>query len=282
MRKAGKKCLRSYLAWLLPAAVFAAGISLLLYPTFSDWWNTFRQSRAVDAYTEKVSELDGAQYEEFWEEAEEYNRTLNADSYLHPMTEAEKEKYEAALNIEGNGMMGYVEIPSIDCLLPIYHGTDEAVLQIAVGHMEGTSLPIGGKGTHCVLSSHRGLPSARLFTDLDQLTEGDKFILHVLGEALVYLVDQIKVVEPDELEALQPVQDRDYCTLVTCTPYGVNSHRMLVRGTRIKESVENLSAEPETRRREIPPWLMPVCLSAIFLTAGGCLWFRRGGKGEQD
>ena len=196
MRKAGKKCLRSYLAWLLPVTVFAAGILLLLYPTFSDWWNTFRQSRAVDAYTEKVSELDGAQYEEFWEEAEEYNRTLNADSYLHPMTEAEKEKYEAALNIEGNGMMGYVEIPSIDCLLPIYHGTDEAVLQIAVGHMEGTSLPIGGKGTHCVLSSHRGLPSARLFTDLDQLTEGDKFILHVLGEALVYLVDQIKVVEP--------------------------------------------------------------------------------------
>lgn len=149
------------------------------------------------------------------------------------MTEEERAEYESLLNVSGNGIIGYIEIPMIQCSLPIYHGTEESVLQIAVGHIEGSSLPTGGAGTHCVLSGHRGLPSAKLFTDLDQLAEGDTFILRILDETLTYEVDQIRTVEPYELDDLGIEEGKDYCTLVTCTPYGINTHRLLVRGRRV-------------------------------------------------
>lgn len=215
------------------------GLSLLLYPTISDWWNSFHQSRAIASYVETVEELDDDAYAQLWEDAQAYNEALSQDNSRFQPSEEESVRYNELLNLSGTGIMGYVEIPSIDVTLPIYHGTDEAVLQVAVGHIEGSSLPVGGPGTHTVLSGHRGLPSATLFTDLDQLDMGDVFLLHVLGETLTYQVDQIRIVEPDDVSLLALEEGEDLCTLVTCTPYGVNSHRLLVRGYR----VENLEEE---------------------------------------
>ena len=215
------------------------GLSLLLYPTISDWWNSFHQSRAIASYVETVEELDDDAYAQLWEDAQAYNEALSQDNSRFQTSEEESVRYNELLNLSGTGIMGYVEIPSIDVTLPIYHGTDEAVLQVAVGHIEGSSLPVGGPGTHTVLSGHRGLPSATLFTDLDQLDMGDVFHLHVLGETLTYQVDQIRIVEPDDVSLLALEEGEDLCTLVTCTPYGVNSHRLLVRGYR----VENLEEE---------------------------------------
>ena len=215
------------------------GLSLLLYPTISDWWNSFHQSRAIASYVETVEELDDDAYAQLWEDAQAYNEALSQDNSRFQTSEEESVRYNELLNLSGTGIMGYVEIPSIDVTLPIYHGTDEAVLQVGVGHIEGSSLPVGGPGTHTVLSGHRGLPSATLFTDLDQLDMGDVFLLHVLGETLTYQVDQIRIVEPDDVSLLALEEGEDLCTLVTCTPYGVNSHRLLVRGYR----VENLEEE---------------------------------------
>lgn len=212
---------------------FLAGVSLLLYPTVSDYWNSLHQSRAIARYTEAVAQLDHETYEQLRSDAEEYNKELLQKADRYHLSEEEEKEYESLLDVSGTGIMGYVEIPAIDCSLPIYHGTDEAVLQIAVGHIAGTSLPVGGTGTHCVISGHRGLPSARLFTNLDQLVEGDTFLLHVLDETLTYEVDQILIVNPQKLKALEIEEDQDYCTLVTCTPYGINTHRLLVRGHRI-------------------------------------------------
>ncbi len=214
--------------------ILLAGLGLLGYPTFADWWNSFHQSRAIAGYSEQVSKIDDAEYEKMLEDAREYNKTLlekGVGRFI--MTDEEREEYNSLLDIDGSGIMGYVEIPKINVSLPIYHGTDEAVLQIAVGHIEGSSLPVGGEGTHCVISGHRGLPSAKLFTDLDQLTEGDIVQITVLDETLTYEIDQIRIVLPNELEELALDPKKDYLTLVTCTPYGINSHRMLVRGHRI-------------------------------------------------
>ena len=255
------------LTTLLIALFFLTGISLMLYPAVSDAWNSLHQSRAIETYSERVAELNDFDYERLWADAEEYNRRL-AGKEADEGAEALREQYEALLNVSGNGMMGYVEIPSIHTALPIYHGTDEAVLQIAVGHLEGSSLPVGGEGTHCVLSSHRGLPSARLFTDLDKLEEGEVFLLHVLGETLAYKVDQILVVEPDETEALSIEEDRDYCTLVTCTPYGVNSHRLLVRGCRTEYEKQEEDVQPVEKNAyfdllELLPWAVVLVLLAL-------------------
>lgn len=218
---------------ILLIVILIIGLSLLLYPTFSNWWNSLHQTRVIASYTEQVSDIDNEQYAALWQDAWDYNRMIAQRGRLHTLTEEEQLLYQSLLDVSGTGIMGYVEIPSINVLLPIYHGTDEAVLQVAVGHLEWTSLPVGGEGSHCVISSHRGLPSARLFTDLDQLVEGDIFTLRVLDEVLTYQIDQIRIVEPHQTEDLQIVENMDYCTLVTCTPYGVNSHRMLVRGHRI-------------------------------------------------
>lgn len=216
---------------ILLVLILLAGLSLLLYPSVSDYWNSFHQSRAIVQYAEQVSLLDEDQYEELWTSATDYNASLleRANSYI--LSDTQKEQYEELLNVSGIGVMGYIEIPSIDCSLPIYHGTEESVLQTAIGHLEWTSLPVGGESTHCVLSGHRGLPSAKLFTNLDKLVEGDVFMLRILDEVLTYEVDQILIVEPQETAELQIVEGQDYCTLVTCTPYGINTHRLLVRGT---------------------------------------------------
>ena len=219
---------------VLLALVFLTGLSLLLYPTVSVFWNSFLASRAVAAYAQEVADLNGAEYDRLLEAARDYNARAAQRSNTFALTEAEQEEYQSLLNMDGTGIMGYIEIPNIKLSLPIYHGTEESVLQIAVGHLDWSALPVGGEGTHCVLSGHRGLPSAKLFTNLDQLREGDTFTLRVLDEVLCYEVDQIRIVEPQDTAALLPEPGQDLCTLVTCTPYGVNTHRLLVRGHRIE------------------------------------------------
>ena len=241
---------KNRIATIALVLIFAAGLALLLYPTVSDLWNAFHQSRAITEYTHQVEETDEETYERLWTEAERYNQELMDDPDRFTMTDADKAEYEQLLSIDGDGVMGYVEVPKINCSLPVYHGTDEAALQVAIGHLEGSSLPTGGKGTHCVLSGHRGLPSARLFTDLDEMTEGDIFLLKVLDRTMTYEVDQILTVDPYDLDALAIDPDQDYCTLVTCTPYGINTHRLLVRGHRIpnlpEESVQQVAVNEQT------------------------------------
>ena len=223
----------SFVTAILIAAFFI-GALLLLYPTISDFWNSFHQSRAIASYAEQVADLDENAYDRLWEDARIYNKTLGDRMNRFVMAEEQKKAYAALLNIADNGVMGYIEIPKVRCNLPIYHGTDEAVLQVAIGHVPGSSLPVGGESTHCVLSGHRGLPSAKLFTNLDELETGDVFMLRVLDETLTYEVDQNRTVLPNELGDLAIVEGEDYCTLVTCTPYGINSHRLLVRGHRVE------------------------------------------------
>ena len=223
----------SFVTVILIAAFFI-GALLLLYPTISDFWNSFHQSRAIASYAEQVADLDENAYDRLWEDARIYNKTLGDRMNRFVMGEEQKKAYAALLNIADNGVMGYIEIPKVRCNLPIYHGTDEAVLQVAIGHVPGSSLPVGGESTHCVLSGHRGLPSAKLFTNLDELETGDVFMLRVLDETLTYEVDQIRTVLPNELGDLAIVEGEVYCTLVTCTPYGINSYRLLVRGHRVE------------------------------------------------
>ena len=233
--------------------IFLVGLSLLLYPTVSDYWNSLHQSQAITEYVEQVADLDNDRYEQLWQDAGNYNQTLLTKADRYKLSEEEQADYESLLNVSGNGIIGYIEIPSINCSLPIYHGTDEAVLQIAVGHIEGSSLPVGGESTHCVLSGHRGLPSARLFTDLDRLVMGDTFILRVLDETLTYEVDQILIVEPYEMDALRIEKGKDYGTLVTCTPYGINTHRLLVRGHRVENQEEAQTIRVTADAMQIEP-----------------------------
>ena len=245
----------SFVTAILIAALLA-GALLLLYPTISDYWNSFHQSRAIASYAEQVADLDDNTYDQIWADARAYNETLDNSTSRFVMTEEQKKIYEALLNIADNGVMGYIEIPKIKCNLPIYHGTDEAVLQIAIGHVQGSSLPAGGESTHCVLSGHRGLPSAKLFSDLDQLTEGDVFLLRVLDETLTYEVDQIRTVLPDELDDLAIEEGKEYCTLVTCTPYGINSHRLLVRGHRVENQASASTIRVTADAMQIEPLLI--------------------------
>lgn len=224
----------SNLITILLFLILLAGLSLLLYPSFSDYWNSLHQSRAIASYVDRVAEVDDNTYEQLWADARAYNQTLAGKVGRYQMSDEERIEYYNLLNISGNGIIGYIEIPAIQCSMPIYHGTDEAVLQIAAGHIEWSSLPVGGENTHCVISAHRGLPSAKLFTDLDKLVIGDDFIVRVLDEVLTYEVDQIRIVLPNELNDLKIEKEKDYFTLVTCTPYGINTHRLLVRGVRIE------------------------------------------------
>lgn len=223
----------NHLITLLLVFIFLLGLSLLLYPSVSDCWNSFHQTRAITSYAQEVANLDQARYDQLWADARAYNQSLLGRDNAYLLSDAQKEEYDRLLNVSGLGVMGYIEIPGIGCSLPIYHGTEESVLQIAVGHLEWTSLPVGGESTHCVLSGHRGLPSAKLFTNLDKLVVGDLFMLRILDEVLTYEVDQILIVEPQETDALKIEEGKDYCTLVTCTPYGINTHRLLVRGHRV-------------------------------------------------
>lgn len=258
--------MKKHISTLLLIAVFLIGLSLLLYPTLSDYWNSFHQSRAITSYAEQVSNLNQDEYEELWADAIRYNATLSERSDTFTLTEEQEKQYEQLLNLGGTGEIGYIEIPSISVALPIYHGTEDTVLQHAIGHLEWSSLPVGGIGSHCVLSGHRGLPSAKLFTNLDKLAQGDTFILRVLDEVLTYEVDQILIVEPQDVDALQIIDGGDYCTLVTCTPYGINTHRLLVRGHRIDNIEEAMTVRVTADALQIEPLLVaPVVAIPILL-----------------
>lgn len=245
---------RKHISTIFIILIFLVGLGFISYPTVSNLWNQAHQSRAIATYSKQVEKLDDSENKKMLKAARKYNKSLLKKSDHWKLSKKDKKKYESLLDVSGTGIMGYIEVPKIDCSLPIYHGTDEGALQIAIGHLEGSSLPVGGKSTHCVLSGHRGLPSARLFTDLDQMEKGDIFILNILGRKLAYEVDQIKVVLPEEMSDLEIEEGKDLCTLVTCTPYGINTHRLLVRGHRteyVEKKVEEEQKEVQTKKTDI-------------------------------
>ena len=235
--------------------VFFVGLSVMLYPTISDYVNQLHQTRAVANYAADVDKLSDADYSAYFEAADAFNAQIAADPDALYFPDRFP-SYESTLDVTGTGIMGYITIEKIGVELPIYHGTSDAVLQVAAGHLEGTSLPVGGASTHAVISAHRGLPSAKLFTDLDKLIAGDTFVLRVLDETLTYEVDQILIVEPYELDALAIEEGRDYCTLVTCTPYGINTHRLLVRGHRVANAEEAVQIRVTADAIQIEPLLI--------------------------
>jgi len=254
------------LTTILLIVILLAGLSLLLYPTFSNWWNSFRQSQVIVNYTDELNNMDNERYQAMIDDACAYNEGLLGRDNPYLLSDAQQQEYNQLLDISGVGAMGYIEIPTIKCTLPIYHGTSEAVLQIAVGHLEWSSLPVGGESTHCVLSGHRGLPSARLFTDLDKLMVGDLFVMRILNETLTYEVDQILIVEPHDTSSLLIEEGKDYCSLVTCTPYGINTHRILVRGHRVANIPEKKNIRITADASQIEPLLIaPIVAIPILL-----------------
>ena len=260
--------MKKHLSTLLLVAVFLLGVCILLYPTASDYWNSLHQTRAIGAYEDALAGMTRRDYDAAFQQAEDYNRALAALDA--PMSEYQSLSdagmdYEEILNINGVGIMGYIDIDAIGVELPIYHGTSPDVLNVAVGHLEGRDLPIGGEGSHCVLSAHRGLPSARLFTDLDQLQEGDTFTITVLDRLLTYEIDQILIVEPEQVDALAITPGEDYCTLVTCTPYGINTHRLLVRGRRVENAREKAHVYVPADMVQIDPLVVTPAVAAPML-----------------
>ncbi len=249
--KKKKKRRRQWIDLLL-VLVFLIGVGIVAYPAFSDYWNSFHQSRAIISYAESVATLNTEEYDRVWKEALKYNQDLLMRPNQWAIEPEETELYNASLNVDGTGNMGFVSIPRINVNLPVYHGTEESVLQTSVGHIEGTSLPVGSThdeedfskvdfASHCVISGHRGLPSAKLFSDLDKMEIGDTFMFNVLDQTLTYEVDAINVVEPQDSELIEIVPGQDLVTLVTCTPYGINTHRLLVRGHRIENEKARLN-----------------------------------------
>lgn len=257
--------MKKNLSTIILILIFLTGLSLLLYPTVSDYWNSLHQSRAIASYSESVAKIDSLDYERIWEDAQDYNRKLLTKRNRYFLNDEEREEYNSTLNLTGNGIMGYIEIPAIKSSLAIYHGVGDAVLQIAVGHIEGTSMPVGGESTHSVLSAHRGLPSAKLFTDLDQLIEGDIFIIRVLDETLTYEVDQILIVEPHEINSIDIEEGKDYSTLITCTPYGINTHRLLVRGHRVENQESSYSSRVVAEALQIDRIIVSVAVAVPIL-----------------
>ena len=265
---------RSLIVNIILVTALVAGLCIMIYPSFSNWWNSNKQSRAIAIYDQAVSNMDRADKEKLFERARKYNSELAKLS--SPLSDYKSiGGYDDILDITGTGIIGYIEIPKINTYLPIYHGTSPEVLNVAVGHLEGTSLPIGGKGCHSVISAHRGLPSAKLFTDIDQLTENDTFRITILDEVLDYEVDEIATVLPYEMDRLAAVPDKDYVTLMTCTPYGINTHRLLVRAHRIDteqpHAVKVLAdAIPVDEIKVLPFIVTPVlvCLILFWIFAG--------------
>lgn len=279
--------MKNKLSTIILAVVFLAGLSLLLYPTVSDYWNSLHTSKAVADYARDVQQIDETEYEGMLKKAVEYNKTLLKSSGSFYLTDEQRKQYNKLLDIGNNGIMGYIEIPNINISLPIYHGTDDSVLQIAVGHIDWSSLPVGGESTHCVLSGHRGLPSAKLFTNLDKVREGDTFVIRVLNEVLTYEVDRILIVEPEKTDSLLIEKGKDLCTLVTCTPYGINSHRLLVRGHRVETKNETtvritsdaIQIEPLIVAPIVAVPILAVLLILVFSTRSKKK--KRGGKDEK-
>ncbi len=258
--------MRNWIKQNLLTAVMTAGmlvgIFLLLYPSVANYWNSFHQSRAIASYTEIVSNMSREDYKKILDSAREYNKGITETGIRWNFTDADRETYEKELKIDESGIMGYVSIPKFHVKAPIYHGTDETILQRAIGHIENSSLPVGGKGTHTMISGHRGLPSARLFTDIDKMKEGDTWTITVLNETLTYECDQIRIVLPEDLSDLTIEEDKDLCTLITCTPYGINTHRLLVRGHRVPNA--NGSADITADAIQIEPiYIAPIL--AIFM-----------------
>ncbi|WP_276934082.1 class C sortase, partial [Dubosiella newyorkensis] len=269
-----KKFIKKNWSTILLVMMFTVGLSLLLYPSIADWWNKFHATRAIDSYTETVASMSDEEYQKYLSEAKLYNSELLLEpNRFHP-SDALHSMYESTLNVSGDGIIGVVKIPSIRVNLPIYHGVEESTLQDAIGHIEGSSLPIGGPSTHTIVSGHRGLPSAKLFTDLDQLEVGDYFMFQVLDDTYTYQVDQIKIVEPNDFTYLQIEEGKDLATLQTCTPYGINTHRLLVRGHR----VDNLPDDFVNARSEailIDRNLVALFIGVlIFVVMGVVLGFR--------
>ena len=256
--------MKKHTSTILLVLVFFVGLSVMLYPTISDFWNEKRQSKAIVDYNSLIETLEPEDYSEMFKAAEDYNKKLVNINY--PLINGKKiAGYDDILDINGNGMMGYITIPKIKVELPVYHGVSDKVLNTATGHIQGTSLPIGGKSTHTVLSAHRGLPSAKLFTNLDKMAEGDTFTLTVLDRILTYEVDQIKVVLPHEVNDIYIEKGKDYCTLITCTPYGINTHRLLVRGKRIATPEPEKVVTVITDAYQIDPMIVTPAVAAPML-----------------
>ena len=275
VKKNEKSWLARNITTLILGFILLLGAGLIAYPTFSDWWNSFHQSRAVASYVEAVTNMNLEEYEEIIGAAQAYNKRLAKDGIKWTMTKKEQKRYNRLLNIDGTGIMGYINIPKINVMLPIYHGIEESILQVAIGHIEGSSLPVGGRGSHCIVSGHRGLPSARLFTDLDKLTEGDLFTMTVLNYTITYEVDQIRIVEPTDLSDLQISKKKDYCTLVTCTPYGINTHRLLVRGHRV-ENVDGPAMVTADALQIEPAYIAPFIAAPILFLLLVFMFFSTG------
>lgn len=264
-KKKEKKKKRGLTSTIMLVAVFLVGLCILLYPTVSDFWNEKRQSKAIMNYDDLIVDLTPEDFSEYFRKADEYNRKLKLISFPFLGYSELNEDYYSTLDVNGDGMMGYITIEKIKIQLPIYHGTSDKVLNSAVGHMEGSNLPIGGDSTHSVLSAHRGLPSAKLFTNLDKLVIGDTFTITILDRTLTYQVDQVLIVLPTEINDLNVVKGEDYCTLVTCSPYGINTHRLLVRGTRIENIEKAKKVNVVTEAYLIDPLIVtPVVAIPIF------------------
>ena len=282
---------------LILFGVFLIGLLIFLYPSIADYWNSFHQTRAIMSYSETVSKMSSEDYEKEIHEALDYNAELAKEGINWNMSDSDIEVYNDVLNFTGNGNMGYIKIDKIKVMLPIYHGMSESVLQTSIGHIEGTSLPVGAysydyekgrvtdpsDGSHCVLSGHRGLPSAKLFSDLDKLVEGDTFNLNILGETYTYQVDQIRVVLPTDLSEIQIVEGKDYCTLVTCTPYGINTHRLLVRGHRVDNPQGDVAVVADAMIIDsvyVAPFIAaPIILILVLIVLLGNRKPKKGAKG---
>lgn len=263
------------LTTFLLVLVLLIGLSLLLYPTISNYINSINQSNVISHYTEIVANMEDEDCQKLIEAAREYNKNITKRENLLVLSPEEEAEYKSLLNVSPEGALGYIEIPSIQCTLPIHHGTRSTVLQTAIGHLEWTSLPVGGEGTHAVVSGHRGLPSAKLFTNLDKLQEGDVFMIRVLNEVYTYEVDQITVIKPDEIDVLKIEEGKDYCTLFTCTPYAINTHRLCVRGHRIENIEESQKIRITSEAVQIKPVVIAPIVAAplllvLFLIASVC------------
>lgn len=259
-----KEWIRQHLLTVVMAAGMIIGISLLLYPSVANYWNTYHQARIIMDYSETVSNMSKEDYKRILDSARAYNKRLAENGIKWMMTDADRAEYDKELAIDESGIMGFVSIPKFHVRCPIYHGTDEEVLQSAIGHLEGSSLPVGGKSTHSMISGHRGLPSARLFTDIDKMREGDTWTITVLNETLTYECDQVRIVLPEDLSDLKIEEGKDLCTLITCTPYGINTHRLLVRGHRVPNA--NGSADVTADAIQIEPiYIAPFLAGPILL-----------------
>lgn len=275
------KTLKKNLPTILLLVIFAVGLILLCYPTFANWWNQNLSSHSIASYSEAVEQMDQDTYSKLLEDAQLYNSELIEDAGRFTPSEEDHLRYEGLLSVDDSNVMGSVNIPSAKITLPIYHGTTEEVLAAGAGHLEGSSLPIGGMGTHTVITGHRGLPSAKLFTDLDQVVEGDYVILKVLNETLTYQIDTIRIVLPEEVESLNIDPEHDLCTLVTCTPYGVNTHRMLLTGHRV-ENLKEWTAVADAHQVDTKMVALFIAIPILILLFIVLMVRNRRPKGEPD